>query len=328
MTKISKAAMRRAAREAAASANHVPELSPELAAALASYRPERVSDEDWQVVSVQHRAIMRRSGAATLPVFEKYQVVLCPYLVWRHDSGESIATKDAMTFPAIDDYYRLRLADRMSPRTANDYRSRLRKIAQSANPGVDAPNVPVVGHQPVKPGYSAAEAAAICRVSLRQRRPQARRVMCAVVGLCMGAGLGPQDLRPLVARDVVDLGPDGIRVDVPGPLKRTVWVRHDYEELVRVGIDGLQPGRLVIGQKLTRKNITPAVVDNADAYDCPTITTTRLRSTWLSWLMTQPVPLAVVLDAAGLTTARSLTDLLPTLDTTNLDLGLVRGVTS
>jgi len=131
------------------------------------------------------------------------------------------------------------------------------------------------------------------------------------VGLCGGAGLNPTDLRDLRCRHIVDHGTDGIEIDIPGKNPRDVWVRHDYEDLVRIATDGRRPGVLVIGTKANRSNITGNIIDKAEILgDVPHIEAARLRSTWLAWLITRPIPLNVILDAAGLKTARTIVDLI------------------
>jgi hypothetical protein len=327
---VSRRQAQRLARAAAAAQQQQPELPEELTAAIDRYEPLGVDPDVWAAVRADYRDTMVRSGARTPGLMTKFRQVLGPYLVWRHRQGLDCGRDAAMTFAEIDDYYRRRLTagpERVSDASANDYRARLRRIARSANPGDSAPTTVTIGHIPVRPGYSAAEEAAIRRVALRQRRSTQRRRMCALVGLAVGAGLAPEDFRALLGGHVADLGEDGIRVDVPGANARTTWVRRDYEELVRIGIAGVARGDLVLGRDVNRRNITTRASDRAELSDCPPIDAYRLLNTWLSWLMCQPVPVKVVLDAAGLGSARTLTDLLPHLPEPGADSDRMRGVT-
>jgi hypothetical protein len=59
--------------------------------------------------------------------------------------------------------------------------------------------------------------------------------------------------------------------------------------------------------------VSSAIDDTEVFEDCPRIEARRLRTTWLTWLVTNRVPLNVILSAAGLTSARSLTDLIAAL---------------
>ena len=58
-----------------------------------------------------------------------------------------------------------------------------------------------------------------------------------------------------------DLGEEGIRVDVPGPHARTVWVLREYEDMVRRGLVGLTPSQLLIGREPGRHNVAGQVLD-------------------------------------------------------------------
>ena len=69
---------------------------------------------------------------------------------------------------------------------------------------------------------------------------------------------------------------------------------------------------LLLGRDAHRRNITAHIVGNAVTLGSAVhIEQTRLRSTWLTELMCAPVPLAVVLSAAGQVSARTLIELLP-----------------
>ena len=73
-------------------------------------------------------------------------------------------------------------------------------------------------------------------------------------------------------------------------------------------------GRLVLGRIADRRNIVSAIVEKAELFDeVPHLEAGRLRATWLSVLLSEHVPIAVVLDAAGLKSARTLTELIDTL---------------
>lgn len=70
---------------------------------------------------------------------------------------------------------------------------------------------------------------------------------------------------------------------------------------------------LMLGQKDGRKNVTTPTIERLVTADGQTleIEVPRLRSTWLVAHMSAPVPLGVLLAAAGLKSARAIVDLLP-----------------
>lgn len=84
------------------------------------------------------------------------------------------------------------------------------------------------------------------------------------------------------------------------------------------GIGGLSPGDAVI--KLDRDKSNPAARVIADAQlfdDVPKVDMRRLRTTWITWLVTERIPLDIILSASGLTSARTLIDMIATLPSTN-----------
>jgi integrase len=212
----------------------------------------------------------------------------------------------------------------LSSRSAASRRSHLRSLARDANPG-GVPAAPVTyEHVPVKMPYSVAEMAAIRRIALNQPTPAQQRSMCAVVGLARGAGLDSQDFRHLGRSQVDDRDTDGIWVDVQGPRPRLVPVRRQWEDLVRIGLDGLGQGDLVIGTSTSRRNIAAKVIEKATILaNAPKIEASRLRTTWLADLLTTDVPFTVVMAVSGLSSARTITEILNHLDT-QADPGVAR----
>ena len=283
-------------------------LAPSLVQMLDLYVPIGVDDAVWDVIKPVHCEVMSRSGIRGDDSFRKHLGVVAKYLMWRHSQAMPFAVFDAFKATEIDRYYLHGIGG--TERTRNDYRSRLLNIAKRVNPGVDAPiDVPALGHQSVRPGYSTVEESTIRRVALRQRNPHTKRQLCAIVGLCAGAGLTPGDIRHLQRCHVVDQGENGIQINITGATPRMVWVRREYEQLVRVGIAGLSAKQLVIGEVPDRRNVTTGVISGAERYDAPPIDASRLRSTWLTWLLCRAVPVQVILQASGLKGARTLTEL-------------------
>ena len=163
----------------------------------------------------------------------------------------------------------------------------------------------------IKDPYTRREVADLERSALNQPTPTMKRQLCAMLGLGLGAGLASEDLRELRAGHVV-IDADGLMwIDVPGKRPRRVPVRDRYVRFVEAGVVGLKADDLVLGRKVGRSNITGNIVANAAIGTTNVVPDqARLRATWLLALMTTPVPLADVLTAAGMTTARTIADLL------------------
>lgn len=328
MDKVSKAEAKRLAAAKRAAAEQPAPLADNLQAALDRYTPLNVDSDTWASVRAVHHEVMRRSGIRGENSFVHRCGHLAAYLAWRSEMHLPVGIGEAMTFAALDDYHRRGDRSGLKDRSWDERHSKLRNVARKANPGLDAPApAATVGHQNVKAPYSHSEELILGRLALRQRIAVTRRQLCVIIGLCAGAGLDSADLRNLRRHHIVDLGDDGIRVDVPGKRSRTVWVRRTHEALVRVGIDGLTAHQLVLGTKNDRRNVTSSVITQAELYGdgIPAIEAGRLRSTWLAWAMTQTMPLQVLLAAAGLSTTRTLDDLCEYLDVPTTDSATLRG---
>jgi len=211
--------------------------------------------------------------------------------------------------------------------TRQTRRSRLMAMADQIHPD-DAPvKGPPLAHRSVAPPYSLSEMAVIRRVAQVQPTRQLVRQLCLLVGLGAGAGIDSTDIKRLRDSDVTDHGPDkGIEVHVTNLRRskdntekrnhRTVWVLREYEDMVRIGLEGARRGHLLLGRDAERANVAASVFTRAVlSKEVPELAQARLRSTWLTTHLQRTTPLNVLLQAAGLTTARTLVDLLEHLPT-------------
>ena len=200
--------------------------------------------------------------------------------------------------------------------TPGERGARLRNLASNVNPGLTAPQRgEPFARVAIKEPYTRRDVADLERLAVNQPTEVSRRQLCAMVGLGLGAGLGSGDLRGLrvSSRTFVRDDNGDLWIEVPGKTRaRRVPVRNRYVRFVLLGIDGLKTTDLVFGRKIERNNITSGVVANAAVGTTNVMPDqARLRATWLLALMTARVPLADLLDTAGMTTARSIVDLLP-----------------
>lgn len=311
--KTSKAEMQRLAKAFREQAEVLPEIPARAAAYIENFVPAGVEPEVWEAIRDVYRQVMRKAGYKSDKPVAQFSTALGRYLLWRHAEHLDVSVTSAMRFDDIDRFY-VRGLDDSSERTRNDYRSRLRLLATRVNPSMEAPVVTPLGYNSVRPGYTTVEEATMRRVALRQRLPETRRRLCAVVGLGGGAGLDPVDMRTLRAGDITETE-SGLLVATSGAKPRQVIVRRNYEELVRVGINDRPSTDLVLSVGRDRANQVSRVIDNASIYDdCPKVDMRRLRTTWITWLIQQRVPLATVLKASGLSSARTIVDMVAHLD--------------
>ena len=329
VTKKSKPSRNEAKRLAAEYAERIerPEpLSEALRLLLEDYEPLQLAPDEWAAVRPVFIEVMGRcSYIKGEAAFKRNRAALAGLLAWSHRQHRSLAIASVLSYQMIDAYWADGL-DGMQETTRSDYRSRLRNIAERVNPSLESPVSASTGHRSVRPGYTEAEEAAIIRVVVRQRRSETRRKACVIVGLSGGGGLDALDLRHVYRHTILDRGEAGILVEVGGKRPRTVAIRRDYEQLVRIGIEGLEPNEHVLRYTGSdAANPVGRMLEDVERFhDTPHIDVSRLRSTWLCWLMSQPVPIRVVLQAAGLKSARTLTDLLPTVPTFEGDVEWLR----
>jgi hypothetical protein len=312
--KVSRLEMRRQREqllERRAAGNSLP---PELRSRAERFVPQTIDTTEWEAVRPLFLAIIESTSVRGADAFSKRCIALAGYLAWAAGEGFEMSIEALMRSEPIDEHARA-LAGR-NPATR---RSHLRSLARDANPA-GMPVAPMsYSHAVVRAPYTAAETAAIERIALHQPTTVQRRGMCAVVGLGLGAGLDSPDLRYLHGGDLDDRGDrDGIWVEVPGPRPRVVPVRRRWEPLVRIGVDGVSRDALVIGRETGRRNVAAKIIEKATILgtDPPKIEPSRMRTTWLADLLTSNVPLQVVMAVSGLTTARSIVEILDHLDAT------------
>ncbi len=312
--KASKGALLARMREIEEAAAATRELPAELAAIIDRYTSKEFAPATVDRVRPFLRDAITAStltGPASVTKYCRHLTALAKYGI---DNGIDLTVPALLTTSVIDEYTQVSKGA-LGDSVRAERRKRLLNIASNANPG---PHTPVklapLSHIAAKSCYTPAESAAIIRVSQTQPTEAKRRSLCAVVGLGFGAGLDSVDLRLLEIGHIQDEGSDGIMVHVPGKRPRVVPVRRRLEELVRIAIADQPADALVIGVKKDRKNIASRAVEGAALFSVPHIEQSRLRTTWLADLMTDPVPLGLILQAAGLQSARTLADLLPHLD--------------
>jgi hypothetical protein len=167
-----------------------------------------------------------------------------------------------------------------------------------------------------------ADAAYHVRLAKNQPTEARRRGLAFILAAGYGAGLDGRDMSSVRANDIFTMelpsGEPAVLIRVHGERPRTVVVRHEYQDLLLYAVslhrhEGRPRSGLMLGRKPGRRNVTTPAFEHlvtADGREI-VIEVPRLRSTWLVAHMTAAVPLAVLLTAAGLRSARTLTDLLP-----------------
>lgn len=308
--RVSKAQALRHREQLAAQAAAPRVLSEQAALIIAQFDVTRY-DTTTQPVRPFITEAITRSRLTGLDSIRKHCRHLTALAVFSDAQGLALRVEVVLTTDNIDDYIRRGMPGQSSDNRA-ERRRRLLWVAQAANPGPTVPaRLAPVGYDAVKAPYTPTERATILRAARTQPTERGGQQLAAVVALGFGAGADSIDLRELWIRDITDHRADGMTVTFHGPRPRSVPVRRITEDLLRQAIAGRAPDELVIGQEVTRHNTAARVIGQAALYKVPHIEPARMRATWLADLMTDTIPLAVILQAAGLKSARTLTDVLP-----------------
>jgi hypothetical protein len=282
------------------------------------YRPTADLGVPWPALKPFVQESLFRSAIRGIESLRKTTTHITHFGAWAYMKGLSLQVGPTVRRVNTDEYCRVGMPD-SSEKSRSDRRSRLRGIADHIHPE-DAPQPGKAYHRPsIKPPYNhKTEMPAIRRAIKTQPTEELVRQLCLCVGLGAGAGIDSPDLKSLTANHVDDRGENGILVSVPGDRARAVWVLREYEWFVRRGLQGVAAGRLLLGQDPDRANVASRVYERAVLLgSVPKIEQSRLRTTWLATLMTRPVPLAVLCQAAGLKSTRTLFDLLPHIELTS-----------
>ena len=299
----------------------LPELSGEIADAVAAFRPHQFSDANWELVEVATRHLATAYEPPSVSWVRTQMGILARFCLWvasrpsRPSPTEALRPAELLEGGLVEAYLAGPVA--ASPdSTRATVRSALRRAVRRLAPA-SAPQV--ISYQPVQPPYTPFECASLVRLARNQPTATLRRELSAIVALGLGAGLSSAEQRGVTPESIVEGELDAtpaLFVKVGGATPRTVVVRATYEGLMREVLDlhrkaGRKPTDPLYGLSKTRHNVTSPVTQRAKT----ALTTgvdvdpARLRSTWLVAVMSAPVPLGALLRASGLRSARTLVDL-------------------
>lgn len=316
-TRPSRAEFRRMMEQKVRDFQKPAELLPaELEAVLANPRLSVVPERAWPEVGAIVTEIMRRSQFRGREVFVKRLRVVTLYVWWAHRQGYQHELQVLLAESTIENWFRRGMPD-LRPETRATYRANMRAIARAVNPHNNAPVA--IGrsqHKDLRPPYSPGEVKQLLWLAGQVTNKRLRAVTITVMLLGVGAGLDSRDLAAIRPDHITDLGADGILITVRGPRPRKVWLLRAFEEPLRAAVSTLSPKRYLLApdsKNTVSKNYLSSLYRRLHTMDTeqPVVEQARLRATWLTALMCIPVPLSVLLNAAGLESARSLVDLLP-----------------
>lgn len=288
-----------------------PALPDHLEAVLATWQPRADLLEPglWPHVRDLVHEIMRRSQFRGEENFTKALRAVTRHLGWCFLHGYEMTIDSTLTVTAIDQHTREMLKT-YADSSGSKMRSQLTSIAREISLSPDAPiKGQKIEHWSVKPPYVSADVRSILRRIELVADPRNRARLQTAAALGLGAGLDTRDLFAMTRSHISDLGEDGICIDVPGPRPRRVWLRHEYETLLRSGIERLTRNEPILGRTLHKDSVRDLYETIQPLGEGARVQQGRLRNTWIATLMTEPVSLWTILNAAGLAGARTLADI-------------------
>jgi hypothetical protein len=324
-----RAAYRRAQRGPRLSAHpDLDALEPAIRSAITRYRPRDLDDATWATLRPLTIQLVAGYNPPSVTAARNAATIVVRFLRWlwrqpnRPDTTAPPSALELLSSAVVDAYAApaqgaLQL-DGVPAASRSTHRTVLRRCVRSLD--TDHVDVPFT-YTAVAPPYTPAECEEFVWLATSQPTAARERNACYLLGLSLGAGLGPGDLRGVRRCHITEiLDPDrGTYLEVTvlgGRDSRTVPIRRQYEPLIRHALELSADGptdALVLGQKETRRNVTINArrgIVTATVGEVITIEPNRLRTTWLFACMNADVPLADLLRLAGLRTARTLADLL------------------
>ena len=299
-------------------------LPEEVTAAVEAYLPLRCHRGSWaQIADLTCRLTLGYappSPGNAASVASHVAAFLRWFRAWpgRADTNAPLDARELLATGLVDIYLTVvsgSVGSRSTQRAV--LRRALRSLDGSARPAK-------LAHQPVSAPYTPAQCAGFVALARHQPTLGRKRNMAFLVGLGLGAGLDGRDLKSVTRGDVANVALDAattvLMVTVTGGQRpRTVPVRAGYDALVREGLElhdrgGRGQHAPLLGQDTTRDHVTSPVTEravHADVTRAVDIEASRLRNTWLVAAMCAALPMADLLRAAGLRSARTIGDLLP-----------------
>lgn len=325
------AAVRRARAEKARAARATSPAEPgrpaplpePVEAALIAWNPHGMDPAVWAACADVTRDLVRgyhpKKTGSTL---RNPASILSRYAAWvlatRTGGGSHPVTLDeARAEGAADAYLRHLTSSGRPAATVATVRSELRRALAGAG---GRPRPTPLAYRPGPRPMTPQECATLVRLCRNQPTAAKRRALSAMVALGLGAGLDAGDQRGVTPAHIhrIDLGQRAVTVvDVVGDRPRRVVVADEYADLLAEAValhDRARRGAQtpLHGVELTRRCVVTPVVDAAvtATRDPVKLSLPRLRATWLLAAMCAPVPLADLMRAAGVRSARPFTDLL------------------
>lgn len=280
-----------------------------IAACIRCFEPRSVDAAAWSVVEPWVRETVTLSGPTLHSQAANALKVLSRFALWAVDEGMVLDRESVLTPEAID-RYRLVGMRALAPTSRSAEVSRLRHLARAVTKKAPWPAAGAQGsRQGLSPPYTGEEIAGYWQAAGMQNGPFRVQAMKATLALTVGAGARSGELFAVTADDIIDV--DGIAAVRLGSVPaRVVPVRAAWADRLQTAVGAAGVGPLIGSRRVGRDQASALLASFEYPGELSRLMVPRLRSTWLSGVLTD-CGVAEVFSAAGITTGKALSDLLP-----------------
>ena len=280
-------------------------LAFEIEATIDGYRPRTgVAPERWPHLAEPTRQAVRKARPGSPTEARVLMWCVLAFHIWAEDMGLALDPALLFTSANIDRFCGMRAGDRERA----GRRSHLRRIGRMVAPDRWPAPEPVFTRRSQAAPYSAEDIEGLFAAARQLPTLLLRTFLNNLLVLGVGCGIVGSEVVRIVGDDVYMLG-DAVVVSVNG---RAVPCRWEYEEALWNAARAVGAGPLV-GRRLDRR-IEAVRVKLRQAGSDLTVSSNRLRLTWLVHQLRAGAPIPVVLKGAGVTSMHAVERCLPFLD--------------
>ncbi len=277
---------------------------PDVPARLEGYAPRDVPSELWtgELRPFVLSAVLGLEPAG-LATACRYARVLTRLAAWCVGEGLPLDVEVVLDPDTVERFCSIGLAGDASRGT---YRADLRRIGPRLTRRAPwEPRPASLSRRQVAVPYLSEELDALCRDSRRQSTPTRRRAARVLIALGAGAGLDGRWVTRVSADDVV--GDNGVAIRLTD---RLVPVLAEFEDDI-LELAASAAGEFLVGGRSLARNRAGYLASAFEAsHGNPSLSSSRLRSTWLVHHLTIGTRLPELAAAAGLVGVTVLSDLL------------------
>ncbi|MFD7417527.1 hypothetical protein ACFVZ3_39825 [Kitasatospora purpeofusca] len=285
---------------------------------IARYRPVHAPPA-WQRVEAEVKATVAAALPDTTYRARDLLTALTRLAVFADHHGHPADARRWLDEAVVEHFTATALTGISEASRAN-YRARLNAIRTAAFGPRRPGRVPLSGSRASEP-YSRAHKGALWAWAAGQPTEELRRGARVLLALGLGCGLDSPEVIPLRGHDVRVLADGACVVAVRGRRARLVLCSRPYEHALAEAARNAGTGWLFRPGSHTRgtNTVTNFTARTTPDSRVPRLVMGRCRATWIVERMDVPVPIPVLLAAAGLDSLHALSRFLPHLRGTSPD---------